>query len=286
MKNLTLPPYNDNILLGTLSRNTRLGSHPLLLQNLQQILTQYNLYQQHGGNPWNLNIITIPTALEDSLEAHYTRPPNALGMIKVMRDEVSPDVCPMCGSLFTSELDHFLPQEDYPWFTVLTKNLIPACKCNRLKGTIVQGTNNTQHFLHPYYANCLNNRLITCTIVGQPNYFTPSISLNNYIGAAVGNCSNGAINFHIDELIKKTNILNFLDKKWAKLVHDPSSIIMTFPDTVINTIPECRNYIQNSLNRWDRQLGTPNNWMSILFSGILNNAAAIDWIYHRHNAIV
>ncbi len=280
MKKLTLPPYVDNVILLDLSRNTRVGSHPLLGRNLQRILTQYTLYQQHGGNPWNLNIINIPTALADALETHYDRPPVVLDMIEDMRHKDSPDVCPMCGSSFTSELDHFLPQDDYPWFTVLTKNLIPACKCNRIKGTTVMGTNQAERFLHPYYDNCLNNRLLTCSIIG--NYLSPVLSINTYNG----NCNTLTVNYHIDELIKNTNILNYLDKKWVQLTRKPRSIIKTFPSNRINTIFQCRNMILDCLNLYDEEYGTPNNWISALISGILNDANVIQWICYRHNGIL
>jgi len=283
MKKLTLPPHNDNNILSDLSVNTRVGSYPLLGQNLQQILGQYILYQQHEGNPWNLTTINIPISLENALEIHYDSPPIALNMIKRMRHEDSPDVCPMCGSSFTSELDHFLPQDDYPWFSVFTKNLIPACKCNRIKGTTVKGINHAERFLHPYYDDCLTHRLLICNIIGNVgNYLSPVLSIDTYNG----NCNTLTVNYHINELIKNTNILNYLDKKWVQLTRNPRSIIMRFPNSMITTVPQCRNMIQDCLTLYDEQFGTPNNWMSALISGILNDANIIQWIYHRHNGIV
>lgn len=59
-------------------------------------------------------------------------------------------ICPFCGFGHASTLDHFLSKARYPAFSVLTTNLIPACKdCNTGKGSSISGPNGS--IIHPYF---------------------------------------------------------------------------------------------------------------------------------------
>lgn len=69
-----------------------------------------------------------------------------LGRISVAR-------CPFCGISESSTLDHYLPKEKYPEFSVLPKNLVPSCAvCNtRKRDRILNEETNVRMFLHPCY---------------------------------------------------------------------------------------------------------------------------------------
>ena len=61
--------------------------------------------------------------------------------------------CPFCGISESSTLDHYLPKEQFPEFSVFPTNLVPSCSvCNTHKRDriLVQGTN-VRMFLHPCY---------------------------------------------------------------------------------------------------------------------------------------
>ena len=61
--------------------------------------------------------------------------------------------CPFCGISESSTLDHYLPKEQYPEFSVFPKNLVPSCAvCNtRKRDGILQKGTNVRMFLHPCY---------------------------------------------------------------------------------------------------------------------------------------
>lgn len=61
--------------------------------------------------------------------------------------------CPFCGISESSTLDHYLPKEQYPEFSVFPKNLIPSCAvCNtRKRDRVLDGGTNVRMFLHPCY---------------------------------------------------------------------------------------------------------------------------------------
>lgn len=59
--------------------------------------------------------------------------------------------CPYCGYGHARTLDHYLPKNGYPKFSVLPYNLVPSCRdCNTLKSTTSASTAENQT-LHPYY---------------------------------------------------------------------------------------------------------------------------------------
>ena len=61
--------------------------------------------------------------------------------------------CPFCGISEASTLDHYLPKEIHPFYSVYSKNLVPCCpQCNSHKSTkIVDEQVGVRRFLHPYY---------------------------------------------------------------------------------------------------------------------------------------
>lgn len=60
--------------------------------------------------------------------------------------------CPYCGIGRVSTLDHFLPKASFPKYSVLSLNLVPACRdCNMgYKGVSVASSADSQP-IHPYY---------------------------------------------------------------------------------------------------------------------------------------
>lgn len=61
--------------------------------------------------------------------------------------------CPFCGISESSTIDHYLPKEQYPEFSVFPKNLVPSCAvCNtRKRDRILDEGTNVRMFLHPCY---------------------------------------------------------------------------------------------------------------------------------------
>lgn len=60
--------------------------------------------------------------------------------------------CPFCGGIGRPKsLDHYLPKANYPQFSVLPQNLVPACRdCNTGKSNDL-AQNPSQQPLHPYF---------------------------------------------------------------------------------------------------------------------------------------
>lgn len=59
--------------------------------------------------------------------------------------------CLFCGIGEIDQIDHFFPQEHFPEFAILHKNLIPICgKCNEIKSDNIPGVNGI-NYLHLIY---------------------------------------------------------------------------------------------------------------------------------------
>lgn len=59
--------------------------------------------------------------------------------------------CPLCGVRTVSTLDHYLPKQEFPVFSIYPLNLIPACKdCNIDKRSEV-ATSHEKETIHPYF---------------------------------------------------------------------------------------------------------------------------------------
>lgn len=67
--------------------------------------------------------------------------------------QVDAAMCPFCNISEAWTLDHYLPKEDYPIFSVYSRNLVPSCgKCNNLKRrSVVDEQTDVRRFVHPYF---------------------------------------------------------------------------------------------------------------------------------------
>ncbi|WP_456797488.1 HNH endonuclease [Bradyrhizobium sp. USDA 4473] len=76
--------------------------------------------------------------------------------------------CPMCGSSVTGSVDHFLPKEDFPEFSLMAANLVPACShCNSgAKRQTYKGASADERFLHPYFDALAAKPLWLTKIIG------------------------------------------------------------------------------------------------------------------------
>jgi hypothetical protein len=278
MKSLAPFPFNDHDTLVALSKNKRLHCVEELAQFAGQISIAYQSYDTSLGNILTVAAIpNFPDTLKESLKKLYKNPPKSLSVLDSIRRNHSPDVCPMCGSLGSSTLDHIFPQTSYPEFCLFTRNLVPACGCNDLRQDSAIGAAG-ERVLHPYFDAVLSQRLICATFSGT--FPAPSI------GVAVCYTGNmvGPVNFHVREVVKKTNILNFLEKEWAKLLKMPDNV-PEIPQAAMN-LPQLDDVLRRIVARHDIDYGTPNNWRSVLFAGILASPSAKNFLLTHLNGVI
>ncbi|ALS33053.1 hypothetical protein PTRA_a1912 [Pseudoalteromonas translucida KMM 520] len=75
------------------------------------------------------------------------------------------DECPYCGIGEPTTLDHYLPKEEFPEFSVLSTNLIPVCGvCNSNYKGRIWIKNGNRLFLHTYYDQFPDEYLLEASV--------------------------------------------------------------------------------------------------------------------------
>ncbi|MFT4276634.1 MAG: hypothetical protein QM576_09780 [Rhodopseudomonas sp.] len=74
--------------------------------------------------------------------------------------------CPFCGISESSTLDHYLPKEQYPEFSVFSPNLVPCCSpCNtRKRDKILDDDTDVRLFVHPHFDQIPTTLFLTVDI--------------------------------------------------------------------------------------------------------------------------
>ncbi|WP_272667681.1 hypothetical protein [Providencia sp. PROV117] len=281
MKKLPSPEVNDTQKITATSQNRRLNktSYPHLHSELQSILNGYQNYDANNGNALSVAKVNITNELSIALKKHYASPPTDLKFIDDLRAS-SPNVCPMCGSLKTGTLDHLFPKEDYPCFSVYSKNLVPACDCNSKRKTNL--TDGNKRILHPYYDFLLNERLLSCKITQDSQFPKAKIEIAYVLPQHL---EIDSIKYHTEKVVLPSGIINWLEGEWDTTTQNPSLKIQTLPSVNIPTITDFSEYLKDALNRYDQSYSTPNNWFSIFIHGILNSQGVVQFLYTKHNLI-
>lgn len=276
---MPLPNVNDQDKTTLISKNSRLGktSYPYLKNQLQDILNGYVDYDTSHGNAHAVKTVKICDNLISGLKSNYKSPPKDLKFFDDIRKS-SPSVCPMCGSLKTGTLDHLFPKEDYPWFSVYSKNLVPACDCNSKRGrNLISGN---KRILHPYYDQFLTQRLLSCKITANTAFPKAKIVID-YADPTHPEAIN--IQFHTEKVVLPSGLIGWLEGEWDTTTLDPSSKIHALPLNNIATFQEFNQYLNDVLRRYDQAYSTPNNWFSIFIHGIINSVGCSQWLYTKHN---
>lgn len=162
MNKIKRPILKESKAVRELTSNARLKKHADLSGRENDILMAYKEYIKTCGRPNLTNYNKLGAPLEAALKYYYENPPQSHKEIDLMRSKSVNSLCPMCGSMHRGSLDHILPKAIYPEFSLFTRNLVPACKCNQSKG--VTSATNGSRILHPYYDEILKERLLIAKI--------------------------------------------------------------------------------------------------------------------------
>lgn len=274
MKRIDPPAIDDIEELTFLADNKGLGSYPGLMNEYSRFLSQYNEYSKSGGNPWNMVPLTISDHLKKALRTHYGSPPKGrLQFIKNYRRGLSPTLCLMCGGFGNGTLDHYLPKEDFPEYSFFSKNLVPACNCNSLRGRTVKGAAPPARVIHPYYDDFLADRLYQAVFQGE--FSAPSISIeiidkNHPIF--------DILKFHLDEVIINDSTQGWFEKYWSDLSqrpHDKLELVLPLSSQDLSAA-DLKVALERYRNHMDKDHDTPNNWLSIFYTGLMRDHDRLD----------
>lgn len=275
MNKVQLPAYDDSAAFDKLSKNERLGSYPRLQAIVGTVQASYAQYVAVNGAPTLVQNQPITATEATLLKGHYASPPTDLGHITEMRESTEHLVCPMCGSMHSGTLDHYLPKNGFPIFSVFSKNLVPACKCNSKRKETLLGANPGERVLHPYFDDCLGERLVSARFedLGE----VPRVSVVLMISNT--HPQHSAINFHVQSIIKRTAVVRYLADRWSSLFRKPSRVVRAFAENIA-TQAQAQAILEEERDALDDLHKSKNNWNSIFVSGLLD-PIVLAWLAAR-----
>lgn len=280
MKKIPSPLVDDVLCTTEIANNSLLHktSYPHLRSVLSSVLAGYQSYIDNGGSALLINSIGVSERFKLGIHKNYSSPPQSLAHIELIRKS-SPKICPMCGSPKTISLDHLLPKENYPEFSIFSKNLVPACDCNTKRKTNTKDALTQARVLHPYFDDCLSDRQISCEIsrADFPEVKIKAVCLN------LTHPMISSLNFHLNNVVLPSGLVRWLESQWSSLADYPAGVLHTLPHRTISSLNELLSYVDDSLQRHDRGYGTPNNWESVFVHGLINSAGVLVWVMQLHN---
>lgn len=274
MKKLDVPNTDDVTAFVSLANNARLGSFPHLRDLVGPIKAAYETYKDSFPSP---NFVFRPPTDDQAafLLGHFKSPPKDLDFIKTMRRVSDSRECSMCGSLHSGTLDHYLSKNTFPQFAVFSKNLVPACKCNSKRGEKLHGNQPGERILHPYYDECMSERIVRARFddLGA----VPRVSLELMIPRV--HAQYAAIAFHVREIVDKSAIKGYLADRWSNLFRKPSLVVRAFEKNYAAEA-DVREALSAELAKLDDTHGGKNNWNSVFVSGLLE-PLTLAWLTSR-----
>lgn len=272
MNKIDLPIFDDDKAFNELANNSRVSSYPQLKHIIPSIHAAYANYISVGGKPNLIQGPNLPAKVGDFLRGHYASPPAVLAHIDKMRAQSGHLTCPMCGSLHSGTLDHYLPQKKYAAYAVFSKNLIPACKCNIKRKDVIIGVITGQRIMHPYFDRCLKQRLLRAQFddLGE----VPRVTIRVLVDSSHPDYQ--AIKFHFDSIVMDSGIVDYLADRWSSLITRPSSIVRYFENNIVSVV-ELRRLLKKELQLLDQAHKGKNNWNSIFVAGLLE-APVLAWL--------
>ncbi|VVE04852.1 hypothetical protein PHO31112_02328 [Pandoraea horticolens] len=273
MNRLPHPAVDDAWALESLANNDALGSYPHLLMWVDAIAEGYEQYRASGGDA--LHVVKVPISQEvgDFLKGHYGSPPQDLAHIPLIREQSRHRLCPMCGSMRCGTLDHILPKADFSEFSIFSLNLVPACDCNNKRGRSTTGATPGARILHPYFDDCLSERLISASF--EDLGVVPRIGLTILIDTT--HPLFRAVEFHVKEIVGKSGILDYLLVRWSSFFEMPEQVVRALGEIPFSIIA-LRETLRRELEMLDRHHKGRNNWDSVFIHGLMQDDV-LDWLF-------
>lgn len=142
---------------------------------------------------------------------------------------------------------------------------MPACKCNSKRKETLLGINPGERVLHPYFDDCLGERLVRAQFDDLGD--VPKVSLALVISNTHPHYS--AISFHVRSIVQRSAICKYLADRWSSFYRKPSLVIRSLGGS-IQTQAEVHALLENERIALDDLHKGKNNWNSVFVSGLLD----------------
>lgn len=179
----------------------------------------YDTYRLDMGDPWKITpavFATDPAEIETIAKAQraFYKSRSSSGPIQRIRRTPGLLCCPMCGSQHLGTLDHYLPRESFPEFSILPCNLIPACPhCNSgVKKGIYRGTASPERFIHPYFETLAKSPIWHVEV--QPPF--EAARFEPRVAGSVPPSDRHKVQFHLEHILGEV-FQDYVSTQWSLL---------------------------------------------------------------------
>jgi hypothetical protein len=155
MRNLSLPIVNDRISFLRIAKSKQALNRSLLLRIRLNVNSRYKEYVRYAHGLEKLPSSTMSPVEATALIKCYASKTKHLTTLR--GELLYPDIedfseCPLCGIGEPDTLDHYLPKDEFPEFSIFSKNLIPVCgPCNSNYKGLKWLDKGKRIFIHTYY---------------------------------------------------------------------------------------------------------------------------------------
>jgi len=200
---------------------------------------------------------------------YYENAPSTLNrLLKNRRNEHELSECPYCGYPFSPDtLDHFVPKDDWPEFTIYPNNLVPQCRgCAPIKSAKYYcGTNNAALFIHPIFHDYLS--LVGFKIeIDFSATNNPTFNITFMKSDQLGDVGSQRVIRHMKNLSVKNRIQDYSRKefnRWKNLIRARRF--------------DVRVALQQRIDEKPNEL-ISQDWNTALYKGMLGNNDVITYL--------
>ncbi|MDO7453446.1 hypothetical protein Q5X70_02700 [Acinetobacter baumannii] len=242
----------------------------------KDLISSYERYIQEKGNPEIISTLDFKkySAINDvelrkkTMINLYTTKQDAYitPILDSLRTKHNLLFCPFCGEeVIPSTLDHYLPKEKFPEYSICLVNLIPMCtKCQGkdAKGEKVLDINNCRIFLNPYYENV--DKFLVLSIL--PPFNEPGFILN--LKDIKDKSYYKLLASHVIELNIYDRFLNFARSKHISL--------LKLAKKNRQSGRPIKEIIQIYLD--EKEVNSTNSWSAIYYRGVLFNPDFLNYL--------
>lgn len=241
------------------------------------LIYSYMSYEDKKGNPEQIkqlnfqiyedNLNNIKARKDTLINLYENRSDNYIyPILRNLRKNHNLMFCPFCGEeVIPSTLDHFLPKEKFPEYSICLINLIPMCtKCQGkdAKGEKILSQNNQRIFLNPYF-DSIDEFLILEIL---PPFDKPDFILN--LKNVADKTIYELLASHVVELNIYERYLNFATSQHILLL----KLAKKNKATGKSIKEKVEIYLE------EREEKSKNTWAAIYYRSVLNNKNLIKYL--------
>lgn len=177
------------------------------------------------------------------------------------------DYCPSCGEDGTpNTLDHYLPKDIFPEFSITLVNLFPMCDiCQGAKGVKIKDDEGKRLFIHPYFDNFIEQQVLILDI-REP--FNAPTSIELYPHPDVDREFQELISRHITELEIPARFYRYFKSNYLRLLR----LVGRMRHKGLDVREQLMSFRDMALEK------SVNSWSHIFYDSVLRNEKLMEYL--------